>query len=84
MYLFEIEVWCNIAQGLARCQDELDSFIDPETATSIEAAIEGDQTLGGLVDYAVCTGITRAPRFGALNSERANALVARLGCEVMI
>lgn len=38
-------------------QDALDAYLTPSGATSIPAAFAASPTLGGLVDYAVITGV---------------------------
>lgn len=39
-------------------QDKLDGYLNPTGASSIKAAIEGDDTLGGTADSAAVTTIT--------------------------
>lgn len=50
-------------RGWAEAVQKLRPYLDATGASSLEAAVEGDQTLGGTVDYAVvveCSGIRRA------------------------
>jgi hypothetical protein len=58
-------------------QDKLDSYLEPESATSIRNAIDADPTLGGAVDYATATQV-RA--YGLVNY----ADVGYLGAEVVV
>lgn len=77
-----VEVWVPLAAGLHRAQDILDGFCDPRSATSVEAAIEGDRTLGGIVSSAVVGGFERYG-FGTLNSDTVNALMAVFPVDVI-
>lgn len=83
-YRYVVEVWVPLSPGLAKAQDILDSLIDPEASTSIEAAIEGDKTLGGIVDSTRVDGF-ESYGFGAFNMEGStpNALTARIPLEVI-
>ncbi len=45
-------------------QNKLDDFMDPESSTSVKAAIEADQTLNGTVDFAV---VRRVRNSGLVN-----------------
>lgn len=46
------------ASELAHAQTNLDPYLAPQGTKSIRAAIEGDVTLGGVVDYAVVKRLT--------------------------
>ena len=45
-----------LQQGLAKAQDVTDAYLDDAGATSIKAAIEADQTLGGAATTLVVLG----------------------------
>ena len=83
---FYIEVYVSLAGGLARAQDQLDSFISPTGSTSIERAIYADKTLGGSADS---TRVFRFDRYqwARLNEppqNPPNALYARIPVEVLV
>ncbi len=58
-------------------QAKLDGFLSPTGEASIPAAVNADPTLGGVVEYAVCT---TAQRYG----EIVYAGVSYLGCEILV
>lgn len=53
---FEVLVAVTRGAGLAEAQDALDAYVSRSGAQSVQAAIEGDQTLGGTVDFALFAG----------------------------
>lgn len=86
-YTFVVEVWVPLSMGLTKAQDALDALIDPEASTSIEAAIEGDKTLGSTVDSTMVGGF-EGYGFGFFNTETLqpggpNALTTRIPVEVI-
>ena len=86
-YLFTVEVYAGLSRGLQRAQDQLDGFADPEATNSIEAAIEGDRTLGGTVASVRVDGLQAGSYgFAELNGTSGipNALIARFPVEVMV
>ena len=58
-------------------QTTLDGFLSPEGESSVPSAIASDPTLGGVVEYAVCTS---AQKYGELQY----AGVSYLGCEISV
>lgn len=52
-----VRVFVQFADN-ATAQQQLDSYLDAAGATSIPAAIHGDTTLGGIVDYVRCVSAT--------------------------
>lgn len=54
-YTFAVWLYIN-PSDLTRAQTEFDEYLTEDGAKSIEAAIEGDQSLGGIAQYAVVTG----------------------------
>ncbi len=79
---FVVEVWVPLSPSLRHAQDILDAYCDPRAATSIEAAIESDVTLGGIVDSTMVAGF-EAYGFGTFNSDSINALTARFPVEAI-
>lgn len=78
---FVVEVHISLAQGLERAQNELDAFINPTGASSIQAALETDRTLSAAAD----TLDVRAFElygFGKLNDQQ--TLVARVPVSVWV
>jgi hypothetical protein len=66
-YTFRIMVL--VAQGLLdQAAHTLDTFADPGSATSVRAAIEGDQTLGGVAESLIVES------FRPLNAEEVASL----------
>lgn len=53
---FVIRVVVPITGGIEKAQDLLDPYLDDAGSTSIRVAIEGDGTLGGVVDDLVVQG----------------------------
>src|SRR3990167_11511149 len=54
---FEITVAVEMAgPGLERAQDDLDAYISRSGASSVQAAIEGDQSLGGTAQFVLWRG----------------------------
>ena len=48
---FEVKAVTSLAGNVERAQDALDAYIDHSGASSIKAAIEGDETLDGMAQY---------------------------------
>jgi hypothetical protein len=60
-YRFEVWLYVN-PSDLNRAQTAIDEYLTEDGSKSIEAAIEGDQTLGGVAEYAVVTGWSQYAR----------------------
>lgn len=58
--VFEVEVFVNAADP-SRGQQALRAYVAPTGAKSIPAAIYGDPTLGGVVNFARVVRVTRNP-----------------------
>lgn len=78
---FTIEIHVSMAGGLAKAQDRLDALVDPLSATSVLATLDGAPTLGGVVDTSECLGL-EAYSFAQLNG--AETLAARFVLRVWI
>lgn len=48
LYVFEVHIFTSLAPGLPAAQDALDALITARGTGSIEAALLGDTTLGGI------------------------------------
>lgn len=62
------EVWLlafPIDKSLKRGQEKLDTYLNVSDSLSIKAALEADQTLGGISDYILCQ---RAFHYGAIEA----------------
>jgi hypothetical protein len=55
LYRFSVWVYVN-SSDLNQAQQLIDNFLSVDDSKSIELAIERDQSLGGIADYAVVTG----------------------------
>ena len=55
LYTFAVWVYVN-PSDLNQAQLLMDNFLSTDDSKSIELAIEGDQSLGGVAHYAVVTG----------------------------
>lgn len=60
-------------------QELLDPYLSGSGPMSVKAAVEGDQTLGGVADWTVVTGV---PFYGPLDYNGVTYLGARFGVEV--
>ena len=56
LWHFDIWVLVNLASGLNRAQTQLNPFISPTGRRSVKAALEKDQSLGGVVDFVRLVG----------------------------
>ena len=55
---YEFEVLVLLGRQVDRSfQEQIDSYLQPSGATSIKAAVEGDQTLGGVASYAAVRNV---------------------------
>jgi hypothetical protein len=79
-YRFAIWVYVN-STDLNRAQTAIDEYLSDDGANSIEAAIEGDQSLGGVAYSAVVTGWSEYAQLVDIGD--AKLLGARLDVEVM-
>lgn len=62
-YRYRFEVWLYInPSDLTRAQTQIDEYLTEDGSKSIEAAIEGDQSLGGIAQYAIVTGWSQYAR----------------------
>jgi hypothetical protein len=56
-YRYRFAIWLYVnPSDLTRAQAAFDEYLTETGSKSIEAAIEGDQTLGGVAEYAIVTG----------------------------
>lgn len=60
-YAFEVWVYVN-PSDLVRAQTQIDDYLSEDGPNSIEAAIEGDPTLGGVADSTSVTGWSQYAR----------------------
>lgn len=79
-YLFDIWIYVNPAD-LDRAQSKLDAYLDTSGAQSVKAALEDDQSLGGIADWVKVTGWTQGPTMEAVYGGQVLAIY--LACEVM-
>jgi hypothetical protein len=57
LYKYTFAIWLYVnPQDLTRAQTVFDEYLTEDGAKSIEAAIEGDMSLGGIAQYAIITG----------------------------
>ena len=56
---YDFEVLVILGRQVDRSfQEQIDSYLQPSGATSIKAAVEGDQTLGGVASYAAVRNVS--------------------------
>lgn len=79
-YTFYIWIYVSGAD-IERAQRRLDAYLAPSGASSVKAAIEADQSLDGIADWAHVTGWTQGvqvvPEYGS------QVCALPLDCEVM-
>ena len=61
-YTFAIWVYVNPSDTV-RAQTQIDEYLTEDGSRSIEAAIEADQSLGGIAQYCIVTGWSEYARF---------------------
>lgn len=77
--IYEITVIVQAAGGLGRAQDALDAYVSRTGTNSIEAAIEGDTTLGGNAQLTMFQGWET---YGGMEISTVNYLGATATVEV--
>lgn len=56
---YDFEVLVILGRQVDRSfQEQIDSYLQPTGSTSIKAAVEGDQTLGGVASYAAVRNVS--------------------------
>lgn len=81
LYRFYIWIYVQASSDLERAQRALDVFLAPSGALSIKAAVEGDQSLGGIADWVRVTGWSDGPRL--VDVAGTQPLAIAMDCEVM-
>jgi hypothetical protein len=79
LWHFDIWVLIELASGLNRAQNQLNSFIAPVGRRSIKAALEQDEHLGGCVDFIRLVG---GGAYGTSDVAGVRCLAASLRAEV--
>lgn len=80
VYTFSVLVFAQRANP-EQSQKLLDTYRDPSSASSIKTALEGNATLGALVDYVRVQTVDR-PQVVTVGN--ADYLMVTFGCEVVI
>lgn len=80
VYQFSIWVYVN-PQDLNRAQTQIDEYLSSDGPKSIEAAIDDDPSLGGVVESAQVTGWAEYAQLVTIGDGQ--LLGARIDCEVM-
>lgn len=90
-YNFTLEVWSSLARSLSASQDKIDGYISPAGThdNSIQGILEDEaHTYSGdaldLLVSSIDCGQFESYQFGALNSDTANAIVARMPVELLL
>jgi hypothetical protein len=78
LVVYQLRVYIIVGSVSDRtAQAKLDGYISPSGEASVPAAIAADPTLGGAVEWAVCTS---AQKYGEL----VYSGVSLLGCEILV
>lgn len=90
-YNFTVEVWVGLARSLAAAQDRLDGFLSPAGthSDSVQGVLEDmPGTYSGdaldILASSIKADQFESYSFGMLNSDKVNALTARIPVEVLL